>query len=79
MFPLTTEKSIAFVERENALAFAIDAKENKTSVKQELEKKYGEKIKSIRVINTPKGGRKVIASFVKKGAAEALASKLKII
>lgn len=79
LYPLTTEKAVAAIERENSIVLIIDKKATKGLVKQEAEKRFGTKIKGVNVVNCHDGRKKAIIKFTKPGEAADIASKLKII
>ncbi len=79
LYPMTTEKAMAGIERENSITFAVEKTATKTEVKAEVEKSFGEKVSKVNTIVTPKGGKKAIVKFHKAGAAADVASKLKVV
>jgi len=78
-YALTTEKSVAAIEKENKITFIVEAGATKKDIRKEAEETYKEKVKKITVSNLFSGKRKASVSFVKKGAAADIAAKLKII
>lgn len=79
LYPLTTEKSVGGIEKENKLTFVVDKKADKTGIKKEFEETFGEKVKSVRIIISTTGIKKAIISMSRKGAASDIAARLKII
>ena len=78
-YAVTTEKAAGGIEKENKLVFIVNSKATKKTLKEEVEKNYGKKVKKVNMMNTPQGRKKAIVFFVEKGAALDLASKLKVI
>ncbi len=78
-YALTTERSVALIEKENKLVFVVSEKASKHEVKEEVEKAYQEKVASVRTLNDLKGRKKAIVKFARKGAASDVAAKLKLI
>lgn len=76
---LTSEKAVAGIEKENKITFIVDAKATKPEIKAEVEREYGEKVKSVNTHCMPNGKKKAVVAFTNKGAAQSLAAKLKVI
>jgi len=76
--PLTTEKAIRIIEIENTILFEVDARDSKTTIAKEVEKRF--KVKVLKV-NTLKRGNKKIAyvKLNKKNPAIDIATKLGVI
>lgn len=49
-YPLTTEKSVRYMEQENKLVFIVDKKANKNEIKNALEKMF--KIRILKINTT---------------------------
>ncbi|MBI5051513.1 50S ribosomal protein L23 [Candidatus Micrarchaeota archaeon] len=76
--PLKTEKFIQQIEFNNSIAFIVDQKATKKSVKDEVEKIFGVKVDSVRTYITPKGLKHAIVRLAKESKAEDVAAKLKL-
>lgn len=79
LFALASEKAVSGIERENKLTLVVEKQANKTQVKAEVEKNYGQKVKKVTILNTPDGRKKAFVVFEKPGVALELAAKLKVI
>jgi large subunit ribosomal protein L23 len=79
LYPMTTEKAAAAIERRNALTFAVTPEATKQGIKQEAEKNFGEKVARVTTMVTPLGRKKAIVRFARAGAAADVASKLKLV
>jgi len=79
LYPLTTEKAVAGIERENKLTFIVEQNASKPQVKNEVEKQFKEKVKKVTTLIALDGRKKAFVRFVKPGAAADVAAKLKIV
>ncbi|HLC48214.1 MAG TPA: 50S ribosomal protein L23 [Candidatus Norongarragalinales archaeon] len=79
LYALTTEKSAAMIERDNKMVFIVERSTTKKEVADEVLKNWGEKVGQVRVINGFNGKKKAIVKFVRKGASQDVAAKLKLI
>ncbi|MFH0713018.1 MAG: 50S ribosomal protein L23 [Candidatus Micrarchaeota archaeon] len=77
--PITTEKAIGGIELRNAITFQIEPTDTKKSIKEEIEKEYGFKVKSVNTLTSPNGMKKAVITFKEKGKAADLAAKLKLV
>ncbi len=77
--PLTTEKAVTGIEKENKLTFVVRMESTRESVKKEVESEYKEKVLKVAILVTPKNQKKAIVKFKREGAASDLAAKLKVI
>jgi ribosomal protein L23 len=50
MKPLTTEKAIMSIEKENILIFIVDARASKDSIKKEFEETFEVKVEKVRTL-----------------------------
>ena len=75
-YPLSTEKSIRLMESENKLVFIVERKANKKEIKEDLEKTFKMKVKSVRTLITPEGTKKAYIKFSDETPAIDLATKL---
>ncbi len=48
--PLTTEKAIMSIERENVLTFLVDARKTKDEIKKEIEEIFEVKVEKVRTL-----------------------------
>lgn len=79
LYPLTTEKSSALIEKENKMTFIVGENDSKASVKAEVEKAFGEQVASVNTVQLFDGRKKAVVKFARKGAAADVAAKLKLI
>jgi len=78
LYPLTTEKAIGMIEKENKVIFIVDRKATKKEVADEFEKAYNVKVKRVNLLITPKGKKKAFITLQKGYSADEIATKLKI-
>ena len=75
MKPLTTEKAIMMIERENVLTFEFDKRKTKAEIKKEIEEALEVKVENVRTLIT--GNKKYAYIKLKKDfLAIDLATKL---
>lgn len=78
LYPVTTEKAVGMITRENKMTFAVDAGATRTQVKKEVEDEYGVKVERVNIIITPDGRKKAIVKMKKGYSADDIAAKLKL-
>lgn len=78
MKPITTEKAVMMIERENVLCFEIDKKQNKTEMKKEIEEMFNVKVDSIRA-HVKNGKKYIYVKLNEKFPAIDVATKLGLI
>ena len=79
MHPITTEKAIALIEKENKMVFIVEKDATKREIADEVEKSYNVKVDKVNVLITPQGRKKAYVKLQKGYSADELAAKLKII
>ncbi len=78
-YPLTTEKSVGIVDRNNTITYMVDQRATKTEIKKEFEKAFSVKVKNINTINMPKNTKKAFIKLAKGFNASDVAVKLKLV
>ncbi len=76
--PFVTEKAMMMLENQNKIQFLVDNTADKTRIKREIEKLFGQKVTSVRTVMTTHGEKKAIVSFENEKAAEEILSRLGI-
>ncbi len=76
--PFVTEKAMMMLENQNKIQFLVDNTADKTGIKREIEKLFGQKVTSVRTVMTTHGEKKAIVSFENEKAAEEILSRLGI-
>jgi ribosomal protein uL23 len=77
-YPLTTEKAVGMIERQNKMIFIVDTRANKKQVKEAVEKAFSVKVKSVNILITLDGRKKAFVQLAKGFSADEIAAKLKI-
>lgn len=74
--PLLTEKMMAQMEKENKLMFIVARKSTKSTIKNVVEKMYGEKVKEVNTQISRAGDKRAYVRFQRASAALDIATKL---
>ena len=77
-YPFVTEKAMMMLESQNKLQFLVEREATKTQIAKEIEKSFGQEVKSVRTVMTTKGQKKAVISFTNDKAAEEVLSRLGI-
>jgi large subunit ribosomal protein L23 len=77
-YPFVTEKAMVLLENQSKLQFLIAREATKDDVKREIEKSFGQKVRSVRTLMNTHGEKKAIVSFENEKAAEEILSRLGI-
>ena len=77
-FPFVTEKAMVLLENQSKLQFLVTNKASKGDIKREIEKAFGQKVRSVRTLMTMHGEKKAIVSFENDKVAEEILSRLGI-
>lgn len=78
LYPVTTEKAVGMIERENKMVFVVDNRADKKQVKEAVEKTYNVKVEKVNVMNSLDGRKKAFVKLAKGYTADDIAAKLKI-
>ncbi|MEM3369337.1 MAG: 50S ribosomal protein L23 [Candidatus Micrarchaeia archaeon] len=79
IYPVTTEKAINQISKNNTLVFNVDSEQTKKSIKEYIEKEYGVKVASVNILNNFSNKKVAYVKLKKESSAMDLASKLKIL
>lgn len=74
-----SEKATRLIEFENKLTFEVVKGASKPIIKMLMENEFGKKVKRVNTVNTIKGTKRAIVTFVEEETASTLASELGII
>jgi large subunit ribosomal protein L23 len=77
-YPFVTEKAMVLLENQSKLQFIVNRQATKISIKREIEKTFGQNVKSVRTLMNMHGEKKAIVSFENDKAAEEILSRLGI-
>jgi len=78
LYPITTEKAISLIEKENKIVFIVDARASKAEIKEEVERRFGVRVEGVNTLLTPTGRKKAFVRMAKGFKADDVAAKLKI-
>ncbi len=78
-YPLATEKSVGMVDRNNTITYIVDLTSSKNDIREEFERAFNVRIKSINIINMPNNTRKAFIKLAKGYNATDVALKLKLV
>jgi len=74
--PFSSERIFDMIESQNKLAFIVNNKANKTTIKQAIEKLYNVKVVKVNTMITPSGKKKAIVKLHPTNSAVDLATAL---
>jgi len=77
-YTFVTEKAMVLLENQSKLQFLVNRQATKISIKREIEKTFGQNVKSVRTLMNMHGEKKAIVSFENDKAAEEILSRLGI-
>ena len=77
-YPFVTEKAMVLLENQSKLQFLVTREATKDDIKREIEKSFGQKVRSVRTLMNTHGQKKAIVSFENAKAAEEILSRLGI-
>lgn len=62
-YPISTEKAMRMMEAENKLVFAVDRKDNKESIKVDVEKTFSVKVSKVNTFIDRDGSKRAIVTL----------------
>jgi large subunit ribosomal protein L23 len=77
-FPFVTEKAMVLLESQSKLQFLVTREASKDDIKRDIEKAFGQKVRSVRTLMNTHGEKKATVSFENNKAAEEILSRLGI-
>jgi large subunit ribosomal protein L23 len=77
-YPFVTEKAMVLLENQSKLQFLVTREATKDDISREIEKSFGQKVRSVRTLMNTHGQKKAIVSFENEKAAEVILSRLGI-
>ena len=79
IYPVTTEKAINQISKNNTILFQVDSNQTKQTIKKFIEDEYKVKVDSVNVMNNFQNKKVVYVKLKKEFPAMDLASKLKVL
>lgn len=76
--PLTSEKAVKMIDLDNTLIFVVEKRENKNSIKKEVEKMFNVKVEKVRT-SIKLNKKLAYVKFAKENPAIDIATKLGMI
>jgi len=77
--PLSTEKSLFKIERENIIVFIVDRKATKHQIKREFERIFKVKVQKVNTHITPRGEKVAYIKLKPEYSASEIATRLGIL
>lgn len=77
--PLSSDKSMAKMERENTITFLVDSFANKVQIRNAFARAYDVKVRSVNTVIRPDGHKKAFIRLAQGSEALKLASKIGIV
>lgn len=77
--PLSSEKNIRQIERENTLSFTIERRASKADVKAEVEQRFGVKVAAVRTFTNTSGQKQAYVKLSPSHTALDVATDLGLI
>ncbi len=77
-YPVSTEKTLQLVHKENKLVFIVDVKATKRAIKEEAERLFKAGVVGVNTLITPAGKKRAVITFSKETPAIDVATKLGI-
>lgn len=77
--PLSSDKNMAKMERENTVTFLVDSHANKVQIKQSFSRLYEAKVRSVNTLIRPDGKKKAYIRLAQGSDALKVASKIGIL
>ena len=78
LYPITTEKAVGMIERENKIIFVVEKGATKDQIKKEVEREFGVKVESVNTLIALDGRKKAFVKLKPGFSADEVAAKLKI-
>lgn len=77
--PLSTEKALLKIERENVIIFIVNLKASKHQIKETFEKTFGVKVEKVNTHITPRGEKIAFIKLKPEYSASEIATRLGIL
>lgn len=77
-YPVTTEKAVGLIERQNKMLFVVDSRATKKGIKEEVEATFSVKVEKVNMMIPPDGRKKAFVKLAKGYSADDIAARLKI-
>jgi len=78
LYPITTEKAVGMIERENKIIFIVEKGATKDQIKLEVEQEFEVEVEKVNTLITLEGKKKAFVKLKPGFSADDIAAKLKI-
>ena len=79
MYPISTEKAINMIERNNVITYVVDARSKKAEIKREFEDVFKVKVEKVNTEIEPGNRKRAFITIGKGFKASDIALKLKLV
>jgi large subunit ribosomal protein L23 len=79
VYPLSTEKALNMIDKNNTICYVVDFRSSKASIKKEFEETFGVKTQSINTETTMKNTKRAYIKLKPEFKASDVARKLKLV
>ncbi|MGC8587190.1 MAG: 50S ribosomal protein L23 [Candidatus Micrarchaeia archaeon] len=79
MYPVSTEKAINMINKDNIITFVVDSRAKKTEIVKDFESTFGVKVKDISTMVSPQNTKKAFIRLAPEYKATDIAIKLKLV
>lgn len=77
--PVTSEKALTLIEKENTLTLIVDRRANKRLIKEAIEKTFNVKVENVRTLITRSGEKKAYIRLRSEYKASEIATRLGVL
>ncbi|MEM4484993.1 MAG: 50S ribosomal protein L23 [Sulfolobales archaeon] len=77
--PVTSEKALSLIEKENVITLIVDRRANKKVIKEAVERLYEVKVERVRTLITRTGEKKAYIKLSREYKASDIATKLGVL
>ena len=79
MYPVSTEKALNMIDKNNTICYVVDIRSGKAEIKKEFENTFGVKVESINTETTMKNSKRAYIRIKPEFRASDIARKLKLV
>jgi len=79
MYPVSTEKAINMINKDNIITFVVDSRASKAEIKKDFESTFSVKVNSISTMVSPQNTKKAFIRLAPEYKATDIAIKLKLV
>jgi large subunit ribosomal protein L23 len=79
MYPVSTEKAINMINKDNIITFVVDSRASKAEIKKDFESTFSVKVNGISTMVSPQNTKKAFIRLAPEYKATDIAIKLKLV